>query len=439
MRGFYFVCFFILFCFVEKQSKAQTFDPFLASKLQQKLDEVIVNYGVNGISVGIIYPGQGLWLGTSGFSHEGVPITSDMEFGIGSQTKLFTAISILKLIQSKKIGINDSIGKYLEPIANVNPKIKIGQLLNHSSGIADMILYPGYVDTIQNNPTRYFTPQEVLKFIGPRVFAPGAKTEYSSSNYIIAGLLFEKVSGQKIATFIRDSILTPNNLDSTFFDVEETVLGIKAHPWLSGVDIDSIPRIAMNSSAWATGAIYSNAHDMVNWYFAIMNGKILDDATLNLLTDFSEPSGYGHGINRSKLDGRTVWGANGAVLGYRSRMVYDPATKAILCVLSNTQLIEIDKITKEIFSTLNSNISTGFSENIVIDENPIIYPNPTNQKIYLAAKNQEIENFQVFSTLGHLVFESDQNMGNLEKLQNGIYLVRIKTNKGVFIHKLIKE
>ncbi|MBK7140118.1 MAG: hypothetical protein IPH74_14360 [Bacteroidetes bacterium] len=63
--------------------------------MQQKLDDVLVTYGVNGISVGIIYPGKGLWLGTSGFSHENVPITSDMEFGIGSNTKLFTAISIL--------------------------------------------------------------------------------------------------------------------------------------------------------------------------------------------------------------------------------------------------------------------------------------------------------------------------------------------------------
>jgi D-alanyl-D-alanine carboxypeptidase len=434
-----FLFFFVLVGILGTNGKAQNFDPFLAQKLQQKLDDVLVNYGANGISVGIIYPGKGLWLGTSGFSHQNVPITSDMEFGIGSNTKLFTAIAVLKLVQRKQIGIDDSIGKYLQPIANVNGKIKIGQLLNHSSGIADIIFYPGYVDTVQNTPTRLFAPEEILKFIGPRAFAPGARTEYSSSNYIIAGLLFEKVSGQNIATFIRDSILTPNDLDSTFFDGEETVLGTIAHPWLSGVDIDSIPRTAMSSSAWSTGAIYSNAHDMVKWYDAIMNGRILDQATFDILTDFSQPVGYGHGINKSKLDGRTVWGANGAILGYRSKMVYDPQTKAILCVLLNTHLVDIEKITKEIFSTLNNNITTGLSENNFMEDGPLLFPNPSSGKVFIDAKNQEIENIQVFSTIGQLVINTGSENNVLEDLPKGIYFVKIKSNKGVFVNKLVVE
>ncbi len=439
MKHFFIFLFFISFCCGFEQSKAQSFDPFLGQKLQQKLDDVLVTYGVNGISVGIIYPGKGLWLGTSGFSHENVPITSDMEFGIGSNTKLFTAISILKLVQRKQISINDSIGKYLQPIPNVNGKIKIGQLLNHSSGIADIIFYPGYVDTIQNNPNRLFTPEEILRFIGPRAFAPGARTEYSSSNYIIAGLLFEKLSGQNIASFIRDSILTPNNLDSTFFDVEETVLGTIAHPWLSGVDIDSMPRTAMSSSAWSTGAIYSNAHDMVKWYDAIMNGRVLDQPTFDILTDFSQPVGYGHGINKSKLDGRTVWGANGAILGYRSKMVYDPATKAILCVLMNTHQVDIEKITRDIFSTLNNNITTGLSENNFMEDKPLIYPNPSSGKIFIDTKNQEIESIQVFSTIGQMVNEFRNDFSILDELPKGVYLIKIKSNKGVFVDKLVVE
>ena len=195
----------------------------------------------------------------------------------------------------------------------------------------------------------------------------------------------------------------------------------------------------MSSSAWSTGAIYSNAHDMVKWYDAIMNGRVLDQPTFDILTDFSQPVGYGHGINKSKLDGRTVWGANGAILGYRSKMVYDPATKAILCVLLNTHLVDVEKITKEIFSTLNNNITTGLSENNFMEEKPLIYPNPSSGKIFIDTKNQEIESIQVFSTIGQMVNEFRNDFSVLDELPKGVYLIKIKSNKGVFVDKLVVE
>ena len=76
---------------------AQTFDPVLATELQNKIDSIRTTNNLKGISASIIYPGIGSWKGVTGISHTGAPITSDMLFGIASNTKLFTGVLLLKL------------------------------------------------------------------------------------------------------------------------------------------------------------------------------------------------------------------------------------------------------------------------------------------------------------------------------------------------------
>jgi D-alanyl-D-alanine carboxypeptidase len=257
-------------------SVAQPFNPGLASKLQAKLDSLRTAFSIRGISASVIYPGQGLWQGVSGVSHNGVNISREMEFGIGSNTKLFTAVALLKLAEREIVAIDDSLYKWLPPIANVGPHITIRLILNHTSGIADFTECPGYSDSILSNPSRVFYPTELLTWIGPPLFPAGTNGSYSNSNYLIAGLVFQQASGQNIATFIRDSILTPLNMDSTFFDVQEPGVGVVAHPWQNGNDINNVPRISLNSSSWTAGAMYSTSGEMSCWYKAIMDGQVLN-------------------------------------------------------------------------------------------------------------------------------------------------------------------
>jgi hypothetical protein len=101
--------------------------------------------------------------------------------------------------------------------------------------------------------------------------------------------------------------------------------------------------------------------------------------------------------------------------------------------------VDIEKITKEIFSTLNNNITTGLSENNFMEDGPLLFPNPSSGKVFIDAKNQEIENIQVFSTIGQLVINTGSENNVLEDLPKGIYFVKIKSNKGVFVNKLVVE
>src|SRR3954468_13704461 len=107
-----------LFILPAQRTKAQSFNPLLASMLQDTLNyyvSVITN--VKGMSASVYLPGQGIWRGTAGVSYTGQPVTSDMEFGIASNTKLFVSAVMLKLQEDNILSLNDSLHRWLPTYA----------------------------------------------------------------------------------------------------------------------------------------------------------------------------------------------------------------------------------------------------------------------------------------------------------------------------------
>ena len=99
---------------------AQTFDPVLASVLQNKIDSIRNTYNLKGISASVFYPGMGTWKGVTGISHTGTPMTSEMLFGIASNTKLFTGVLLLKLAENNIIQLDDSLHQYVPSYPNID-------------------------------------------------------------------------------------------------------------------------------------------------------------------------------------------------------------------------------------------------------------------------------------------------------------------------------
>ena len=225
-----------------------------------------------------------MWQGTAGDSYTGQPITSDMEFGIASNTKLFVSAVMLKLTENNILSLDDSLHSWLPSYPNIDPDITIRQLLNHTSGVQDPIFLSPWKDTIMNNPSRNFTPQEVLSWVGTPLFPAGTSWSYSNINYILAGMIAENATGFHISKLIRDSILTPLNLDSTFYDVEEPERGILAHRWFNSFDYNDTSRVGLNTAGGCAGALFSNSGDMTRWYHTLMTGQLLS------LIHISEPT-----------------------------------------------------------------------------------------------------------------------------------------------------
>ncbi len=420
-------------------TRAQSFDPILEGKLQNKIDSIRSANNIKGISACVLYPGMGTWKGVSGISHIGTPMTSDMLFGIASNTKLFTGVLLLKLAENNIIQLDDSLHQYLPTFNNIDSNITIRQLLNHTSGLYDVSTVPGYPDSMLTNPNRIFTAGELMTWAGPSLFPAGTGWDYCNTNYLLAGMIAESATGQSYSQLLRDSILTPLQLDSTFLDVYETILYPVAHPWQAGVNNNSIPRTSVNSAAWAAGAMYSTSGEMVQWYNALMNGQVLNSNSFNEMTTFVGSGNYGMGISQATVIGRTVWIHGGTIWGgYNSSMMYDPATGIIICVLINQLPAQAFQVSIQLLTTMINN-PVGVTENTIEKKHITVYPNPTNGLVRIEIPYQTIESIKVYNLKGQLIKETTESQFTLSNYANGRYYIRAQTKQGVFTYKLIKQ
>jgi D-alanyl-D-alanine carboxypeptidase len=325
-----------IFC-ISITVNAQSFNTNLATKLQDTLDGMIAAFtNTKGMSASVYLPGQGIWTGTGGFSHAGNPITDDMIFGLASNSKLFTSVVMLKLQQSNVLSLDDSLSAWLPPYPNINPNITIRQLLNHTSGVSDPFFTTALLDTVKAHPTQVYTPDDIIfNWLGAPAFAPGGGYQYSNINYILAGMIAENATGFHISQLIRDSILTPLQMDSTFYDIEEPITGILAHRWEAGADLNDTSRISLNTAGGNSGCIFSTAAEMAQWYHALLSGQVINQSSLNEMTNFLMPGNYGLGIQSATIFGHTYWGHSGGTIGYRTKIIYDPCMKAVVVGLVN--------------------------------------------------------------------------------------------------------
>lgn len=421
-------------------STAQSFDQILAGILQHKIDSIRSANNLKGISACVIYPGVGTWKGVSGISHAGFPISSEMEFGIGSNTKLFTGVLLLKLAENKLLHLDDSLYQYLPNFNHVNLNITIRQLLNHTSGLADVNTIPGYSDSILTDPDRIFSPDEVINWIGAPLFPPGTGWDYCNTNYLLAGMVAESATGQSYGQLLRDSILAPLQLDSTFLDVYDSVSITVAHPWQGGVDRFSTPRKALNSVAWSAGAMYSTSGEMAQWYQALMHGQVLSSNAFNDLTTFVGSGNYGIGLFSTSVLGRTVWQHGGTIWGgYNSSMVYDTTTGIVICVLINQLPAQAFQVSTKLLSALIDHPVLNSKEDTVDSEHFIVYPNPTSGLVNIDLSSQDIQSIQVFNATGQMLKETLETQFSMSDFPNGVYLITAKTAEGTIRYKLIKQ
>ncbi len=421
-------------------SAAQTFDPILASQLQTTLDSMRLANNVKGISACIIYPGTGTWKGVSGVSHAGTLIHSDMEFAIASNTKLFTGVLLFKLAESNLLDLDDSLDQYLPPLSNVDPNITLRQLLNHTSGLYDVTSVPGYPDSILTDPARIFTPAEIISWAGPPLFAAGTGWSYCNTNYILAGMIAESVTGEPYGKLLRDSLLTPLELDSTFLDVYDSVLYTVAHPWQGGVDNFAVPRKALNSAAWAAGAMYSTAGEMAQWYAALMGGQVLQSASMQDMTTFVGSGNYGIGISEAVFQGRTLWQHGGAIWGgYNSTMLYDTTDGIVVAVLTNQLPAQALLVARQLLSTILNNPVTG-TVDMNGDAGLILYPNPASgETLQVDVPRQRILRITLYNPQGVLLQEGYGGRISIAELPAGLYYVIVETDLGNFVRRFIRQ
>jgi len=193
--------------------------------LEQRLDQLVLdNYpsaSEPGTAVLVMLDGKPVLRKGYGMAYleKGVKVTPDTIFRIASVTKQFTAVAALQLVQAGKVSLTDPITQYVPDLDTQGKTITIENLLTHTSGLFNVTALDDFLSQV----TRDLKPIEVVNLIAgrPLEFEPGSWFKYSNTNYILLGILIEKVSGRTYAENLQASIAKPLGLADTRYSRDD--------------------------------------------------------------------------------------------------------------------------------------------------------------------------------------------------------------------------
>nr|WP_184924337.1 serine hydrolase domain-containing protein [Kitasatospora gansuensis] len=260
----------------------------------------------------------------------GSKVPRDGQVRIGSNTKTFTAVVVLQLVGEGKIGLDDLVDTHLKGLVRGDgidgSKITVRQLLQHTSGIPD---YEGLIpdSTLEY---RYFDPRDLLDLALQQKadFAPGERFKYSSSNYVLAGLIVQKVTGRPLAEEIDRRVVKRIGLRHTYFPAQGDRTIREAHPRGYGRASAGGPLHDFTeldpSAGWAAGQMISTNSEVNQFFTALLAGDLLQPAQLAQMRTVvpigDSGAGYGLGIISRPLScGGVYWGHGGDIAGFETR------------------------------------------------------------------------------------------------------------------------
>ncbi|MFE3152857.1 MULTISPECIES: serine hydrolase domain-containing protein [unclassified Streptomyces] len=259
------------------------------------------------------------------------PVDRDSRFRIGSMTKMFTATTVLQLVGEHRVRLDAPVERYLPGVVrghgNDGRKITVRQLLQHTSGLPDFLDYLKPQEVVANPLVRY-DPRDLvaLALKHPRVFKPGTGWDYSNTNYLLAGLIIEKVTGNTYAEEVRERIIEPLHLDETDVPDVSTISGPHPRGYAQpGKDAPLLDITEVDPSVGgAAGGMISSGTDLNRFLGALLRGDLLRPAELRemMKTRCTGSKGgrrYGLGLESRPLPGGGLyWGHGGDFLGYET-------------------------------------------------------------------------------------------------------------------------
>ena len=275
-----------------------------------------------------------VWRGASGVAELGPsrPVSPTARFRAGSITKSFVATVVLQLAGEGRIALDDPSGKWLPGLVPDADRITLRHLLQHTSGVADYgessqfrRLY-GTTEAVAGLRDRTWSPRELLALVAdrPLLFEPGSAWAYSSTNYLLLGLVIERVTGNSYAAEVERRILGPLDLrDTEVPGANPRIAGPHLHGYLRGGGGEPVDVTAFDHSfAGAAGEIVSSTTDLNHFYRALITGRLSAPAQLTEMRTgraTGHSFDYGLGIVTKRLpDGTILWGHNGGTFGFET-------------------------------------------------------------------------------------------------------------------------
>ena len=299
-------------------------------------------------SVAISQNGKLLYTKTIGYAEveSKIKATENTKYRIGSISKTFTAVLVIKAVEEKKLKLSETLDGYFKEIMNAK-KISIEHLLSHRSGIHNFTATEDYLKW----NTQKKTEKELLDIIvkGGSDFEPGTKFEYSNSNYVLLTFILQKVYKKEYAQILEDKIIKPLGLKNTYFGKKTDLEDNECYSyrfkdsWIREPETDmSIPLGA--------GALVSTPTDLVRFADAVFSGKLVSPSQAENMKTLKD--NYGKGLFRVPFYDRFGYGHNGGIDGFTSVMYNFADGQVSIAVTSNGSNFDNNQISIALLSTV---------------------------------------------------------------------------------------
>ncbi|WP_354643543.1 serine hydrolase domain-containing protein [Kitasatospora camelliae] len=308
--------------------------------LRKALDALVSEGGSSAALGEVRDHGRVVWRGAAGTGDldTGSPARADGRFRIGSVTKTFVSTVVLQLVGEGRVGLDDPVERYLPGAVRGGDTITVRQLLNHTSGLYSYTDEPGFFfedeatlrSWLDERRWTTYRPQQLVDIANRHepYFPPGQGWRYSNTNYVLAGMLVEKVTGRSWNQEVERRIIRPLGLAHTSMpDTATTVPGVHAHGYLKLPSGGRADVTELNPTmAGSAGAGISTTDDLARFNAALLGGRLLRPAQLaemKTTVDVGQGFGYGLGLMKYPAPCGEFWGHGGGIPGYETMILGD--------------------------------------------------------------------------------------------------------------------
>jgi D-alanyl-D-alanine carboxypeptidase len=332
----------------------------IRARLQAVLDSAHAAGQAPGISAGVVLSDGTSFGITSGLADTAlkVPLRPTDKLLQGSVGKTYVAAVAMQLVHEGKIGLDERIERYLgrEPwfsrLAHAR-EITVRHLMSHTSGVVRYEFKPEFTRDLTANPMKAWRPEEQIAYLldDPAPFRPGEGWEYSDTNYILLGMIIERVTGGSYYAELRRRILEPLGLRNTAPSDSRRIPGLAQgyagprNPFGGADAMVTNGEFAINPQfEWTGGGIASTSEDLARWAKALYEGRAFDPSLIPQMLDavpsrLGPTTRYGLGVMVRTTPLGTTYGHSGFFPGYLTEVMYFPETKTAIAVQVNTSTV----------------------------------------------------------------------------------------------------
>ncbi|MGD8277937.1 MAG: serine hydrolase [Gemmatimonadota bacterium] len=313
----------------------------VADRLEREVEKILAETGIPAISIALVRDGDVAWTGAWGLANVGggTKATTDTYFSTGSTFKFVTATAVMQLVEKGLLELDAPLNTLVDRTLRVEgaDDVTIRHMLSHHSGLEGPVgTVPLWSRVAPRTPTQLL---EGTRRTGP----PGQTFRYCNECYGIMALIIEKLSGQPYDAYVAEHILQPLGIDIATPSVPSPpVVERMALPYNLG-DNKPVPIPQVRYDVFSAGDIYLRAEDMARFLAAQLNGgvfrgtRILSEASVvEMRRQQFDDNPYGLGTAIVEADGHTFVEHGGAIPGFNSFSIGEPASRSGVYVMSNS-------------------------------------------------------------------------------------------------------